>query len=82
MKPDTGLGKHDLWLVRRDKDFKDFWLVCAGADAREALERILTAGICAGRTRSTASARPNERWGNRGSGTCTIRTDALHIHAA
>ena len=61
MKPDTGLGKHDLWLVRRDKDFKDFWLVCAGADAREALERILTAGICAGRTRHLDSECATER---------------------
>ena len=61
MKPDTGLGEHDLWLVRRDKDFKDFRLVCTGADAREALERILTAGICAGRSQYIDSEGATER---------------------
>ena len=87
MKPDTGLGEHDLWLVRRHKDFKDFkdsWLVNAGADARGALERTLSAQDVrrAEASTSTASARPNERRGNCGSGTRTIRADALHIHAA
>ena len=49
MKPDTGLGEHDPWLVRRDQDFKVFWLSSAGADARGALERTASAGMCAGR---------------------------------
>ena len=83
MKPDTGLGEHDPWLVRRDKDFKDFWLVSAGADAGGALERTPLPGCeQGGASTSTASARPNERWGSCVSGTCTIRADALHIHAA
>ena len=54
----------------------------AGADAR-GVERTPMLG-CAqgGASTSAAGARPTGRWGSCVPGTCTIRADALHIHAA